>query len=122
LEEKNVEDKKAVQEQMPVIIAPFHTTPKTPEQAAEGYSTVTMEFPNPVHLTIATNDTVFYPKGVHEVPEHLADHWYLEAHDARRYYKPVAAPKAVVQPQTSQQQQNRQQNNQQNGQKRNGGK
>lgn len=91
------------------IVAPVHMTPLTPAEVAEGHSTITMQFPNPVHLTIATNTSVYYPAGVHEVPDHLADHWYLKAHGAQRYYRPVNVPAAVAtQPQTAQPQQPRQ--------------
>lgn len=80
----------------PKIIVPVSAAPMTPEEAAKGTQTVTMEFPNSVHLTIDTNQTVFYPQGVNEVPEHLADHWYLKAHQARRYYKPSAGQTSLV--------------------------
>lgn len=90
-----------VEEKAPLIIAPMRMTPQTPEQAAEGHSTTTMEFPNAVHLTVTTNQTIFYPKGIHEVPDHLADHWYLKAHQARPYFRNMPmvqkpAPRARV--------------------------
>jgi hypothetical protein len=72
------------------VIVPFASAPKTPAEAAKGCRTITMEFPTKVHLTIATNHTVFYPVGTHEVPEHLASHWYLKANGARPYAKPLA--------------------------------
>lgn len=82
----------------PKIIPPVGTAPATPAEAAKGESTVTMEFPNDVHLTIGTNQSIFYPRGTHEVPKRYADHWYLEAHGARRYLKPNAVKAAVPKP------------------------
>jgi hypothetical protein len=98
------------QEKAPIIIAPIHAAPKTPAEAAQGHSTVTMEFPNEVHLSVSANHSIFYPKGIHEVPDHLADHWYLKAHQVRPYYKPV---QIAAQPEArpAQQQTQRQQNN-----------
>jgi hypothetical protein len=52
---------------------------KTPAEAAAGQKTLTMVFPQDVHLTIGPNHTVYYPAGAHEVPEDLAEHWYLKA-------------------------------------------
>jgi hypothetical protein len=102
------------QEKAPIIIAPIHAAPKTPAEAAQGHSTVTMEFPGDVHLTVSANHSIFYPKGLHEVPDHLADHWYLKAHQVRPYYKPVqiaAQPEArPAQQQQSQRQQSRRNN------------
>lgn len=98
-------------EKAPVIIAPIHAAPMTPAEAAKGHNTTTMEFPKEVHLTVAPNSSIFYPKGIHEVPDHLADHWYLKAYQVRPYYKPV---QIAAQPQArpaQQQQSQRQQNN-----------
>ena len=97
-------------EKAPVIIAPIHAAPRTPAEAAEGHRTVTMEFPKEVHLTVSNNSSVFYPAGIHEVPDHLADHWYLKAHQVRPYYKPVQVG-AQPQARLAQQQNSRQQNN-----------
>ena len=84
-------------EKAPVVIAPIHAAPMTPAEAAKGHSTTTMEFPNEVHLTVSPNSSIFYPKGIHEVPDHLADHWYLKAHQVRPYYKPVQLATSVRQ-------------------------
>jgi hypothetical protein len=101
-------------EKAPLIVAPLHAAPRTPAEAAEGHATVTMEFPKAVHLTVSTNHSVFYPAGIHEVPDHLADHWYLKAHQVRPYYKPV---QIAAQPQArpAQQQQGQRQQQQNNG-------
>jgi hypothetical protein len=79
----------------PTITAPINSPSKTPEEAAKGHSTTTMIFDNDVHLTVGTNNTIFYPKGVHEVPDHLAGHWYLAAHNVRTYAKRVNIVAAV---------------------------
>ena len=100
-------------EKAPVIVAPIHAAPMTPAEAAKGHNTITMEFPKAVHLTVSTNPSVFYPAGIHEVPDHLADHWYLKAHQVRPYYKPV---QIAAQPQARPaQQQNARQQQQNNG-------
>lgn len=75
----------------PQIIAPINAAPATPEEAAKGEDTVTMVFDNPVMLTVSVNHKIHYTKGVHEVPRHLADHWYLKAHGVKPYAKPVSA-------------------------------
>ncbi len=80
----------------PPIVVPVHAAPKTPEEAAKGHSTTTMVFDKPVHLTISTNDSVFYPVGVHEVPNHLVKHWYLKAHGARIYAKPISFSEQIA--------------------------
>ena len=74
-----------------IIKPPVSVPAKTPEEAAKGESTVTMVFPNPVVLTVDHGNQIAYPKGTHEVPRRLADHWYLAAHGARLYNAPVAA-------------------------------
>lgn len=73
----------------PNIIVPINQPPATPEEAAKGEDTVTMVFDVPVRLTVDTNQQIHYPKGVHEVPRHLSNHWYLKAHGVRLYAKPV---------------------------------
>jgi hypothetical protein len=108
-------------EKAPIIVAPIHAAPMTPAEAAKGHSTTTMEFPKEVHLTVSPNSSIFYPKGIHEVPDHLAGHWYLEAHQVRPYYKPVqvaAQPQARPAQQQQQQQNSRQQNNGRNQRQR----
>lgn len=74
----------------PQIIVPIHAAPMTPEKAAKGERTVTMVFDKPVHLTLDTNKSVFYPVGPQEVPVRYSDHWYLKAHGVKRYAKPIA--------------------------------
>lgn len=88
--------KALLQQQSPNIIVPSHASPLTPEEAANGYSTVTMVFDRPVHLTIETNRSIYFPQGVHEVPEHLADHWYLEANGARPHVKRIIMPAKTI--------------------------
>lgn len=82
----------------PKIIVPINATPATPEEAAKGEDTVTMVFDNDVLLTVDTNQRIHYPKGVHEVPRHLSNHWYLKAHGVRLYAKPYSAPAVSVEP------------------------
>ena len=103
-------------EKAPLIVAPLHAAPRTPAEAAEGHATVTMEFPKAVHLTVSTNHSVFYPAGIHEVPDHLADHWYLKAHQVRPYYKPVQIAQNAAQPaqRPAQQQQGQRQESRRN--------
>jgi hypothetical protein len=72
------------------VIVPSSAPALTPEEAAKGHNTVTMVFDVPVLLTLGTNQKVHYPKGVHEVPVEHADHWYLKAHGARQYAKPIS--------------------------------
>ena len=96
-------------EKAPVIVAPMHVAPRTPQQAAEGHKTTTMEFPSAVHLTTAPNSSVFYPAGVHEVPNHLVGHWYLKAHGARVYNRGISVPAGVEQTGAQQRRQQRQQ-------------
>lgn len=85
-----------LRDEAPVIIPPGGSAPMTPAEAAKGHSTTTVEFPRLIHLTISTNQSVHYPVGVHEVPDHLADHWYLKAHGARVYYRPVAVSEQIA--------------------------
>jgi hypothetical protein len=63
-----------------------------PEAAfAEGDVAVIMVFPVQVILSTAGENPVnpikriHYPAGVHNVPESLADHWWLKAHGAVRH-------------------------------------
>lgn len=84
--------------EMPRIIAPVGSAPMTPEEAAKGETTVTMEFPTHVHLTLDTNKSVFYPQGTHEVPERYSDHFYLKAHRVKLYARPNAAQSATAAP------------------------
>lgn len=65
-------------------IKPQVTKEWTPDEvAATAEKTVTMQFPEPVTLTISHGYAVMYPAGVHEVPELLSTHWYLKARGAR---------------------------------------
>jgi hypothetical protein len=77
-------------EQVGFIKPPMHVAAMSPEEAAKGLSTTTMIFDKPVTLTVSHEQKIAYPSGVHEVPNHLADHWYLEANNVRPYNRPVA--------------------------------
>lgn len=79
------------------IIAPTNIMAMSPDEASKGHDTVTMVFDLPVKLTLQTNKIVFYPKGVHEVPRELADHWYLKAHGVQIYNRPISAGAAKLQ-------------------------
>jgi hypothetical protein len=80
---------------------PFNAIPHgaLPPEAAfnEGDAIVIMVFPKPVLLSVAGPDRVnpikkiYYPAGVHNVPEPLADHWWLKAHGAVRHKVSLAA-------------------------------
>lgn len=59
----------------------------SPEDFAQGRETVLMEFDKPVRFTIAYQDCVLFPAGVHPVPREWSDHWYLKAHGACRWGK-----------------------------------
>jgi hypothetical protein len=80
------------------VIVPVNATPQAPEEAAKGNSTVTMVFDKTVHLTVAPNRSIMFHPGTHEVPEQYADHWYLKAHGARIYARPVAVGEAQPAP------------------------
>lgn len=79
----------------PAIVAPVAAASLTPEQAAQGHRTVTMEFPEAVTLTVEWGRSIKYPKGAHEVPEHLSTHPFLVAHGVRPYYAKVAVGRIV---------------------------
>lgn len=85
----------------PRIIAPLAGIAATPEEAAKGHRTVTMVFDHPVLLTVDWHHKIQYPKGVHEVPEHLADHYYLVNNNVRPYNRPMAVS-AIVKPNAAQ--------------------
>jgi hypothetical protein len=58
----------------------------TPEQVAEGHTTVPMEFTQPVRFTLSDGafwQTVEFPIGTHQVRSEWADHWFLLAQGAR---------------------------------------
>jgi hypothetical protein len=80
----------------PTIVAPVAAASLTPEQAAQGHRTVTMEFPEAVTLTVEWGRSIKYPKGAHEVPEHLSTHPFLVAHGVRPYYAKVAVNQIVA--------------------------
>lgn len=68
-------------------------TTRSPEQVlGEGEGTVTMIFPRDVKVTQDDRVQVQFRKGIQEVPEHLADHWYLKANKVERYEGRKAAP------------------------------
>ena len=61
---------------------------QTPQQAAEGRETVTMDFPKAVRLTHQDGhffQLVHYPAGTHQVPREHADHWFLKANGVREH-------------------------------------
>jgi hypothetical protein len=80
----------------PTLVAPVAAEALTPEQAAQGHRTVTMEFPEAVILTVSWDRKIKYPKGAHEVPEYLENHPFLVAHGVRRYYAKVAVGQIVA--------------------------
>jgi len=53
-----------------------------------GEGTVTMVFPRTVILQDTDHKKYTFPAGTSEVPERLADHWYLAAHGVVPYAKP----------------------------------
>jgi hypothetical protein len=79
----------------PTIVAPVAAAALTPEQAAKGHRTITMEFPEAVTLTVEWGRKIEYPKGAHEVPEYLSTHPFLQAHKVRPYYRPIAGSQLV---------------------------
>lgn len=74
----------------PRIIAPVNAPALSPEEFAKGHNTVTMVFEKPVLFTPSHGVRVSFTKGVHEVPKEYKDHWYLVAHGAYPYTKPIA--------------------------------
>lgn len=78
-----------IAEALPKIQIPTSVPAQEPDEFAKGQTTVTMHFPKPVLLTADNGAKVKYPIGVHEVPAHVADHWYLRVNSAVRYAKPV---------------------------------
>lgn len=85
----------------PRIVAPVAGPSLTPEQAAKGHKTVTMVFDHDVLLTVDWHTKIAFTKGVHEVPEHLADHFFLRNHNVRRYNTQVAVSSKIIQPTAS---------------------
>jgi hypothetical protein len=79
----------------PTIVAPVAAAALTPEQAAQGHRTITMEFPEAVTLTVDWGKKIEYPKGAHEVPEYLAGHFFLKAHGVRPYNRPFVGGQIV---------------------------
>lgn len=78
-----------ITDKAPVVIAPLNSLPQTPQEAAKGHQTVTVEFEKQVLFTVSHGHKVLYTKGVHEVPREWAGHWYLRANGARVYSKPI---------------------------------
>jgi hypothetical protein len=77
------------------VTPPVNTPALTPAAFAKGKNTVTVEFPKPVLFTPAHGTKVQYTPGTHEVPREFAQHWYLQAHGARVYSKPVSVVEQV---------------------------
>jgi hypothetical protein len=68
---------------LPQELRPLNGHTIGPEEAAVGHETVTMIFDKPVRLTLEHGPAIAFPAGVHQVPLHLADHWYLKVNGAR---------------------------------------
>jgi hypothetical protein len=49
--------------------------------------TITMHFPKPITLSLNTGKKVRFGSGIQEVPEYLANHWYLEVSGVKAYEK-----------------------------------
>lgn len=81
-----------VREKFPIIVPPSVSI-QTPEEAAKDSDVVLMTFPTRVHLTVDTGKQIRFPAGTHPVPRHLADHWFLRAHNVEPY-RPIVAPNA----------------------------
>ena len=61
----------------------------------------TIHVEKPFTLTRDTGERVSFPVGIHEVPDHVADHWYVRAHSKRttgRDAAPVARQPTSEQP------------------------
>lgn len=69
---------------LPQELQPLNGHTISPEEASAGHETVTMNFEKPVRLTLEHHGpAIAFPAGVHQVPKHLADHWYLKVNGAR---------------------------------------
>jgi hypothetical protein len=80
-----------VREKFPQIVIPPSINVQTPEEAAKDSDVVLMDFPKTVRLTVRTGEQIHFPVGTNPVPRHLADHWWLRAHNVTPY-KPIVAP------------------------------
>jgi len=70
---------------------PVHGTLPPQDAFTPGEPAVIMVFPRRTVLSIdGTNKKICYEPGVHNVPERLADHWYLKAHGVTRHEMPAA--------------------------------
>jgi len=97
-----------------VEYSPFNTQVPSgvlpPQDAFQpGDKPVLMVFPKRVILTMANWDVtnpdqvdrvnptrrIHYPAGIHEVPERLANHWYLGANGVVRHESALAVPTAA---------------------------
>ncbi len=76
---------------LPQELRPLNGHTISPEQAAVGHETVAMKFDKPVQLTLV-GSSIAFPAGVHQVPKHLVDHWYLKAHGV----KPIENASAIA--------------------------
>jgi hypothetical protein len=79
-----------VREKFPIIVPPTSVV-LTPEEAAKDSDAILMDFSRPVRLTVETGKQIHFPAGTHPVPRHLADHWWLRAHEVTPY-RPIVAP------------------------------
>jgi hypothetical protein len=74
---------------------PVHGASQPSAALRPGEGTIVMVFPKRVVLLVdKTNMKVLFEPGIHNVPEHLADHWYLKANGATRHDMPVAPDNA----------------------------
>jgi len=59
-------------------------------------TTVTMIFPRPVVLLLDNQKRIQFREGTQEVPEDIADHWFLRANNVKRYEPEAAIPQIVT--------------------------
>lgn len=71
-------------------LLPVHGTVSPSAVLKKDEGTVVMTFPKRVILLVDnTNIRVLFEAGIHNVPAHLADHWYLKANGAQRHEVPA---------------------------------
>lgn len=82
---KSMIDNEREKERLRPLSTPI-TQSKTAREACPNENTVTMMFPKPLFVwTDKSKLKVHFNAGVQEVPESLADHWYLVANGVKRY-------------------------------------
>ena len=67
-----------------IVTHESHFYLRSPAMIAEGHPTVAMVFPVEVLLTLDDGVRVHYPAGTWDVPEYLADHYFLKANGVTR--------------------------------------